>query len=241
MDPKKLIRNAGKVHDYLHEIKDGRLVTTGKLKIYIPTRFAERDLAFIGTETNIVGIYAIVADDKYYGVSLINAMQRIEPTSMIKVIVDDDEYYEFYFEPGSTVLSSTNLVKRDVLVYRIYDEILAKGRIPWYLGYLELAKIFDTAKYHAGANIGANHEVTELLISLIARNPDDRTEYYRTMIKNMVEIKEKPPAFIGLKDVIYGATNTTNKLAGSYFNQGLVSALVNPTERTERIEETLRR
>lgn len=241
MNPKTLVRDPAKVHACLAELDDGRLVCKKKVKIYIPTRFAGRGLAFIGIETQIVGIYAIVVDDKYYGVSMVNALMRIEPTSMVKVMVEEEEYYEFTFDAGSTVLASTMLVKTDTLVYKIYDEIIAKGRVPWYLGYTELGKLFDTARYHAGANIGENHEVTELLVSMISRNPENRHQYYRQVVTSMEDLAAKPPAFIPLRSVTYAATNTTNKLAGSYFSEGLVSALVSPADRVERIEDLLRR
>lgn len=241
MNPKLLKRDPAKVQSYLKELPDGRLVTTKGCKIIIPSRFAERGLAFIGIETQIVGIYAMIVDDAYYGVSLVNAMIRIEPTSTMKIVIDEEEHCEFYFEPGATVIPDTQLVKIDTLVYKIYDEIIAKGRVPWYLGYTELGKLFDTAKYHAGANIGTNHEVTELIVSMISRDAKDRTKYYRQTVKTMDEVTKHPPAFIPLRSVTYAATNTTNKLAGSYFKEGVVSALVSPADRVERIEEILRR
>lgn len=241
MDRKKLIRDASKVHACLKELQDGRVVTTKLVKIYIPARFAERGLAFIGIETKIVGIYAIVVDDQYYGVSMVNAMMRIEPTATVKVSIDEEEFYEFSFEPGSTVISSVQLIKTDTLVYQIYDEIIAKGRVPWYLGYLDLGKLFDTAKYHAGANIGTNHEVIELIVSMIARDAKDRHRYYRSTVASIADMRQNPPVFIPLRSVTYAATNTLNKLAGSYFSEGLVSSLVSPTERVERMDDLLRR
>jgi hypothetical protein len=112
--------------------------------------------------------------------------------------------------------------------------------VPWYLGYPELAQLFNTARYHAGANIGSDHEVIELLVSIISRDPKDITRYYRQVAKTMQEVKKNPPIYTPLKSVANVATNTTNKLAGSYFSEGVVSALVNPAERTERIEGILR-
>jgi hypothetical protein len=240
MDIKKLIRNPEKVHDCLVEV-DGKLIAKKEVKIYIPSRFAERSLAFIGADIDIVGIYAIVVEDTYYGISLVNAMIRIEPTSTMKILINDEGYYEFTFEPGSTITPSVNLVKNNKLVYRIYDELIAKGRVPWYVGYTDLGKLFDTSKYHAGANIGTNHEVTELLVSIISRDSNDRHKYYRQVVQSIDDIVKKPPVYIPLRSVTYTATNTTNKLAGSYFQEGLVSALVSPSERKERIESILLR
>jgi len=241
VDITKLKRAPEKIHECLVELPDGRLITKKQLKIYIPVRFEERLLASIGIETQITGIYAIVLDDTYYGVSIVNAMMRIEPTSTIKVEIEGTGYYEFTFDPGSTVVANINLVKNDTLVYRIYDEIIAKGRVPWYLGYQELGKLFDSAKDHADANVGQNHEVTELLISLISRDPNDRHKYYRQSVNTLDDIKKTHPAYIPLRNVTYMATNTTNKLAGSYFGEGLVSALVSPSSRTEKIEDLLRK
>ena len=110
MDINKLIRNSDKVKEALCELPDGRLVCRRPVKIYIPVRFEERGLASIGIETNIIGIYAISVDDKYYGISLVNAFIKIEPTSTMKIDIDGVGYYEFSFEAGSTVMSSVNLV-----------------------------------------------------------------------------------------------------------------------------------
>lgn len=240
MDMSKLIRDPAKVHACLQQLPDDRLVAKKALKIYTPTRFAERGLASIGIETQIVGIYMIVVEDTYYGISLVNAMVRIEPSSTMKVLIGDDEYYEFSFDAGATVVSTIQLVKTDTLTYKIYDEIISKGRVPKYLGYSELGKLFDSAEYHAGAKIGKNQEVTELIVSMIARNPLNRAEYYRSTIKDLSELVTNPPVFIPLRSVQYAATNTTNKLAGSYFEAALVSALVSPADRTERVEGLLR-
>lgn len=241
MDPKKLVRDPARVQACLKELPDGRLVTTKGCKIYIPARFEERNLAEIGSETNICGIFATVVEGTFYSVTNVCAMFKIEPSSTMKIMVDGDEYYEFTFDPGATVMPSLDLVKLDMLVYRVYDEVMSKGRVPFYLGYIELSEIFDTALEHAGANIGQNQEVTELIVSIISRDPSDRTKYYRTCVKDLMDLTRNPPAFTPLKSVQFAATNTTNKLAGSYFNEGLVSALVSPAERTERIEGLLRK
>lgn len=240
MNVKNLIRDSSKVHEALQELKDGKVVASQECKIYIPTRFSKRGLAETGVENHITGICAIVVEDKYYAVMNVCAMIRIEPTQILKVKVDGVEYFEFIFAKGSTVIVTTDLVKIDTLVYRIYDELISKGNIPWYMSYDDLGKIFDTAKKHAGAGIGQNSEVTELIVSMISRDAEDKTKYYRSTVKDQKYVKTNPPAFIPLRSVIYAATNTTNKLAGSYFATSVVSALVSPASRSERIELLLR-
>ena len=235
-----LTRDASRVIETLEELPDNRLVTKKGCKIYVPARFAEHDLAVLGVKNYIVGIYAIVVDDTYYGVSTVNAMINIDPTDTNKVKIGDDDYIEFVFAPGSTVIKSLDLVKIDVLTYKIYDEIFSKGRVPLYLDYNDLGGIFDTAKYHANANLGTTGEVTQLIASMISRDPQDKTKYYRTMINDLSDVRNNPPAFIPLRSVAYAATNTTTRLGGSYFDKGVVSALVNPSDRVERIESLLK-
>jgi hypothetical protein len=241
VDPSKLIRDPAKVHAALREMNDGRVIALAECKIYIPVRYAEHNLAYVGARNYILGIYAITVEDKFYGVSLLNTMIPIEPTSVSKVKIDEDNYYEFFFRKGATVFKTVNLVKTDTLVYRIYDEFIAKGYVPWFMGYEEIGKIFDTAKEFADANIGQNPEVTQLIASIVARDPRDRTKYYRTAISDSTDLNKIKPVFVPLKSVQYSATNTLTKLGGSYFQQGVVSALISPSTRIERTEAILRR
>lgn len=241
MNPSKLVHNPKAIHDAIHELPNGALVAKKGLKIYVPSQFAEKGLASIGLETYIVGIYGIVLDDLYYGYSTVNAMIRIQPTSTSRVMIQNVEYFEFWFEPGSVMMPSTDLVKVDTLVYRIYDEIISKVRIPWYLNYENLSGIFDTAKYHANANIGQDRKVTELILSFVARDPNDRTRYYRSVIKDLSDLKKYPPVYVPMRSVQYSASNTTARIGGNYFADGMNSALINPSDRVERIEGLLTR
>lgn len=241
MDWSRWKREPSKVHAALTELPDGSVVTSKRCAIYIPKRFEEKQLAVIGAETYIVGIFAIVIDDKSYGVSTANAMMRIHPSIISTVKFGEDSYLEFAFEPGSVVIGNTSLIKSDILVYKIFDEIIAKGHIPWYVEYEDLAKLFDSADHHAGVNLGRSHSILEMFAAAIARDSVDRSKYYRHTVRGQDDIVTRPPTIIPLRSVTYGATNTTAKLLGSYWADGLTSALVNPSEKTERIEELLRR
>lgn len=238
MDIHKLVRNPESVLATLHDMPDDTLITSKGCKIYVPSRFAERGLASLGAETYIIGICAIVVGEQY-GIMMVNAMIRIDPAEINRIDVKGDEYLEFVFYPGSVVIPNLKLAKTDTLTYKIYDEIIAKAHVPWYLNYFDLAKIFDTARLHAGANIGGNKEVTELLISISARNPKNRTQYYRQVIESEKDIVTTPPYYAPLKDVTLSATNAVHKLGGGYFRNGTVSAINSPSERTERLEEIL--
>lgn len=239
MNIKGLVRNPEMVHSTLKELDNDTVVTTKGCKIYIPARFGERKLAILGHETYIVAIFAMVVDDRYYAVSIEPAMMRIDPTTVNTINLDGENYYEFTFDPGSTVIANTNLVKKDTLTYDIFQEIVSKGRVPWYISYEDLATLYDGAPKHAGVTIGANHAIIEMILSVIARDPSDATKYYRQALKDAKgPIK---PLYVPFSSVTHGATNTTAKLMGAYWKEGLNSALVNPTDKVERVEELLRR
>lgn len=240
MDVSKLMRDPERIHAALKKLPDGRVVALSDLKIHMPERFNGRNLAEISVRTYACGILAYIVEDKYYAISLVNAIMELAPTTTSKVEINGEVYYEFFFEKGSTVIVSSGLVQQDTLTFRIYDEMMSKGRVPWYVNYLDMGKIYDSALYHAGANIGQEQEITELIVSLIAREPGSRKLYYRQSVKSMDDLAARPPTFVPLKSVQYGATNTTNKLAGARFADGIVSALNNPAERTERVERILR-
>lgn len=231
-------RNAQQVQAALRTLDDKRVVCVKDTRIYIPARFTEVGLASVGTKTQIIGILAIVVDN-CYSVLMANALMTIDPTRVSTVDFDGTEYLEFFFEAGATVFVSTEVVQQDALLYLIYNEIIAGGRVPLYLSYVDLGHIFDTARQLAGANIGGNREVTELICSLIARKEAQREIYYRQSIQSLAEVNVHPPAFIPLRSVQYSATNTTNRLVGSYMEQGIVASLVMPAERQERIERLL--
>lgn len=237
MDSDKFVRDVEKVHAALVE-KGDSLYAKKPIKMYVPVRFEERMLASIGLETFVVGIIGIVVEDKYFATWLFNAIIKIEPQSTVKVNFGDNEYYEFSFDAGAIICKDLNLIRTDTLVFRIYEELLSKGKVPWYMDYKSMGRLYSTSRKHANTRVGDNREVTELIVSINSRNPKNLHQHYREIVRKPEDLKTRP-AFTALKDVDTAATNTLNKLAGSYFEQGVTSALVNPAERQERIESLL--
>lgn len=231
-------RDGAKVKAVLRE-SQGAVVTTAPCYIQVPERYLERQLASIGNETYVLGIFALLLEDGTYAVSRANAMVRINPVRTDTVVVDGQHYLLFAFDPGSVVIDTTDLVQSDTLTYYIYDEHIAKGRVPWYLDYFDLAKLFDTAKRHAGMNLG-NRAVVELIISTTVRDPDDKTVLYRHVLTKASQLQSRPPVVVPFRSVVWNTTDTTSKLIGAYFGDSITSALVHPSERVERIESLLR-
>lgn len=237
MDIKQLKRDANAIHGIIYESESGQLIAKKACRIYIPARFAERKLAVIANEIRIVSIFAIVDDSNNYGVSCANAIMQITPTSTRVVKINGDDNYEFSFKAGSIICPNINLVKKDILTYSIYDEIIAKGNVPWFFNDVDLCKLFSSAVYHAGVSLGPNNIAIELIAASITRRKGELPKYYRHVLKDNNDVE---PAFIPLRSIIYGPTNTTAKLMGAYFEEGVLSSLANPAQKPEAIETLLR-
>lgn len=241
MDWKPLKRDPSKLRAALAPQADGSIVAIKPVKIYVPERYAEKQLAVVGSETFILGIHAITTGDEYYAVSRIDAMMRICPTAINTVKFDQDTYLEFVFDAGAVVLATTGLVMTDTLVYQIFDEHISKGNVPWAIAYDDLARLFESSDKHAGVHLANQHSILAMIAASITRQKANRAQYYRHGLTTESDKQTVERVVIPLRSVTYGATNTTSKLVGAYWNDGLTSALVNPAEKQEKIEELLLR
>lgn len=233
-------RNADKVLSNLVTSKSGQVLTKLPCSIEVPARFMDVGLGQIGVDTFVLGCFAIILEDNTYAVMNVNSLVELDPYKTETVKRDGVDYYQFSFEAKQVMIKTTSLVKRDTLMFNIFDEFDFKGKIPWYMGYEDLGKLFDTAKDYANSNVANNQEVIELLASMITRHKKDRSKYIRVSISNYKDINIANTEFVPLKSVFYSVNSTVNKLAGSYFADSVTSALVNPTEKVEKIESILR-
>lgn len=236
MNIRNLKRNADRVVATLQDLPDGTTITKEGCEIHIPCRYEEKTLAYIGQENQILSIFAMVLSDGSYGVFTAMTMVKIDPLSSRKVVIEGEDYYVFEFPKNSTVFKSKDVVIDKLLPYYVYDYFVDNARIPWYLNYEDLPKIFDTSVEYCGYRLGANRAVLPLMIAMTARSTKDKTVYYRQIVgKESADV-----AWVPFKSVLFGPKTTTAKLMGAYFDSGLTSALVNPNDRPENIETLLR-
>jgi hypothetical protein len=237
----KLRRAPETVLSALKESAGGQVVTSVPCKIQIPVRFTEGSvgLGSIGINTFIYGIFAIILESGEYSVCNINAMVQINPYKTTQTTIDNNDYHEFWFNKGDIVIKSTTLLQVADSIYNVFNELVFTGKVPWYMGYEDMGKLFDTASYHGNSNAGKSQETIELIASMIARSKKDRTIYIRETAKSYSDTDIANLDYVPLKSVFYSVKSTMNKLSGSYFNDGVVSALVNPSEQQQKIEGIL--
>ncbi len=232
-------RDAALVKRHLSEKPDGSVITNAACRIIVPERYVSRNLANVGSEVHILAFFALILDDGTYTVSRTCAMIRIVPSSIEKVEMEGMLFLEFRFLPGDRIFHSTQLIKSKTLTYYIYDEHVAKGNIPWYFDYKDLANFFSTAQEFTGVYLG-NRAVLELIMSTMARDPEDFSRLYRHVVTSDSDLETNPPGLVAFRSVIWNVSDTTSKVIGANFGDSVLSAVVNPTVEVERIEELLR-
>ena len=229
---KKFKRDGQRILNALTETNN-TLVAKENLRIHVPVRFATRGLGQVGIETFICCMYAIITDDDYYDVSNYCAIAKIEPYKTEEILIDNVEYYEFTFLKGQVIMPNVQLVRRDMLIFNIMDEFIFKGNVPWYFTPNDLARIMDTAKTAEDSAVGEWLDVIELIVSVVTRVKGEKKIYYRNGNGGAYD-------FVALSNVFYVASSTLPKLAGNYFNDGVVSAIMEPVDEVQRVERLLR-
>lgn len=239
MFTKNAVRRAEVIHNDWVPQSDGSIVTKAGCKIYIPARWTEQRLAFIGNETVIFGFFAVMVGEAY-GVCNAATMVSIRPGSTRQVNIDGFAYYEFSFDPGTVVVRNLNCVMDDTMPYQMYREFIEMGKVPPYLNYTDACNMFESCGELCGVTLGANEAVLSAISSSIMKDPQDLGRSYAFCINAIADQNKVRPAVVPFRDVQYGATNTTAKIMGSYSDLAVTAALVNPSERTEDFEDLLR-
>lgn len=236
---KAKVRNAEKVLSTLIDLPGKPVIAKSRITIQIPARFREIGLARIGAQTYVFGLFVMILDTGEYALCNVNAYIELGPWTFEKTIIDDEEYYDLIFEPGSILFKTKDLVCRPALVYRAIDEFVFKGKVPWYVGYEDMGKLFDTAKKFTKTRADIIPSVMEFIAAYIARDKNDRSKFLREKAKTPADYL-KNLAWVPMRSVYWSAPGTVNKLSGAYFQDGIVSAIVNPSERVEKVESILR-
>ncbi len=236
----KLKRLPSVVLNQLVTTPTGQVLTKVPCKIQIPVRYTTRGLGNVGSTNYAYGLFPIILETGEYTVLNVCAYVELEPYKTIQISIGEVDYYELYFEANSVIIKTTDIVKRSDIMFNVFDEFIFKGKLPWYAEYEDICKIFDTAKSHADSKVASNPEVIELIASMITRSKEDRTVYIRSVANSLSDVTLDKIDFVPLNSIFYSVNSTLNKIAGSYFDDGVRSALVSETTGVSRVESILR-
>jgi hypothetical protein len=241
MDISELTRDGNLILDAIEDNESAAVWVAKKpVSIIFPTRYVEGRLGSLDSRFNVVGIFMIKAGNAY-DVLTVPALVPLSPTGTTFIKIENDSYYELSWEPGDIICHNTNLVRFTALGFQIYDEFIAKGRLPPYFDNLDHVDVIDMSKFKdfATVNLGTSPFMLSIFNASMTRNPDNRNQLARELYTKQSDFLELPVDRVPLRSVAYGADNTTSRLLGSYLNQGMLSSLVNPSEQTENIEQLL--
>lgn len=240
MDLSTLTRNRDKVRANLVKLSDNSVICREGCKVYIPQRYVNKGLAGVGETVWSVGEFVMVTDSGFYCAMLVPAIINLSPTEVRQIKLDGNPYYELSFAEGSVVIETTWIPKTDSCIPPLFNEFMINGNIPYGYSLFDLVKAFHLSDKYTGFKMGANPQVFETIVNIIARDPDDLNKQYRGVPQSLDDVYKKPPAIVGLRNPAVTSTNTVAKLIGSYFQDGVVSSLINPSDRVEGVEALLR-
>lgn len=201
--------------------------------IEFPKWYQDKELYVVESVHYLYGIFATIIGDKY-SVSLIPTVLTTAPVMVTEIDRDGETYIQLMYGAGSKLLESSRAIMQPFLAYNFLDGYFMQAKIPWFIDYDDLPVLLSNTVSYGNTNLGINQTSNELLVSFIARHMKDMRSFYRTDPKGK-------PAFVDLMDVRYSALSTVNKLAGNYFNESLVSALVHKETRPTTLENHVRK
>lgn len=235
----KLIRDKERVLPLLKERSDGSVIITEDCKIQIPTRFRDIGLASIGSSVFIFGLFPIITESGHYSVLNANALIELGNFTTSVIEIDETDYFEFRFGAGDVLFKTVDVVQRSSLIFSAISEFVFMGKIPWYVNYDDMGGLLDTAREYSGTKAEIVSGIVEWMAAYIARDKRDRTKFIRQTAKTMDDFK-KYLTWVPLKSVYWSAPGTVNKISGAHTQDGIVAALVNPSETIPLVEAALR-
>lgn len=239
MDVTRLKRDPDKCNANV-VVRGDEMVTKVPCKILVPARYIEQGLGVLEPEVYVIAIMLVVMEDSYYTVVNAPAMMRLTPTDINHVTIGDVEYVELIFPKGAVVCPQLNLVMRNEMVYYVYNELTSKGNYGFWFEEDDMAMPFENAEEFCGVKVGSNHAIMQMVCSSCTRLEGDKSIQFRHAVKTPADEQKLKFTIIPLRSIIWGPTNTFARAIGPYFKEGLTTALVNPSTKSETIEETLR-
>jgi len=236
---RNLKRKPNVISSYIKKVGSS-LKTTADIKVMFPSRYINKGLAIMGDTVTVLSIYTIIDENDNYAVVNAPIMVELSPNMTTEVEVDGKSYTVLEFSKGDIFITNTSLIIRNGNIYELFDELFIHGNIPWYLNYEDLSNLFKLSSKYAGTNIGDNPLAMEVLASIIARDKNDKTVLFRKLAKDMSVLRKNNPAFIALLNIYYSFTSTMSKLSGSYFKDGITSALVNKETESNAVEDMIK-
>lgn len=234
MIPSKMIRDDAKVISSLFETGDS-ISTKSDMWVYAPIKYSSKGLAYVSSSVSVIGVLLFTTDNVSYGVSCCTTMLDLSPTKVDTVVVDEEEFYRFFFPKGSVVVADRKPKKILGKVNDCFDYFYGYGHSPWWMSRVDLAELLSRTKYFNGLKIHNSQITLDVLASQICRDPSDIKRFARHADKSLAGCK-KPATTVPLRNGALNRSSNLSLVANSELKRGLRAAMLNEPVREEPLE-----
>ena len=219
-----------KIASLFTENKKGEIHTSATIEIHIPTYFP-KTLVKIEEQISIVGSFAIVANGKYAVFSALSMLDIVPKRYQV-----DGDYHIFGFDANDLVVRSTNVLKNGGVVHPIIETYLFKGKVPWYMGYEDIASLLLRASEDTGLDVDISPPIIDLLVAAVATIKKDGSKVRHSALSREKLVRDLI-AYTQM-DSVFNVDNTLNKILGNHQSRGTLSALVDEDDTEPTLTET---
>lgn len=240
----KLNRNADKIYSDGMVDLEQMVVAKQSIKICFPEYYVAKKLASFGSDIYMVGVFAIIANDEHYAVSLAPAMIKTEPSKYQIVKYKGVAYYELFYEEGDVIISDKAMVKNAAIASSLYSLFVDQGKTPWFFESLnpnidDKLSLFINCNEYADMKIGDDPAAISLILSATAKSPIDNNIPYRLYVNDNLN-DALPATYVGMRNIAFIASSTISRMTGNYYDDSVGSALINQTTKVEGLDKVFR-
>jgi len=239
VDISKFVRKPDIIKKKIKKVGDS-FVANETLYIMFPSRLVNKGLVDLDTISKVIGTLCVYDEKGNYSVINIPARIKIEPNEINDIEVKGEEYTRFTIEKGSTLFASLKVVNELEVVFPLFDLYMLQGKVPWYMNYIDLFNLFTRTGKYAGSRVGKNYLGFESLTAINARDPKNPDTEFRMILRSSKDLESETPEWVGLQNIYYSFKSTLSKIAGAYFKQGIIAAVVKPEDKETDLEHILR-
>lgn len=236
-----LSRDPNYIKRIIQTTKDNRVVATKDIDIVFPEFYFEKNLAKMDNYFRVIGIVAFIDPvSKKYSVMNIPTVVLFHIPEINHFVYNDVKYFRLSYRPGDTIIHNLDVMVDNKIEYYIFHCMIGLGHIPWYMNYDDVIKLTELDYHYFGEYLGATQSILELIYSTVARNPDNDKFLFNSVVKDPNNLVKEKPKWVGIRNISLGAVDTASKIMGSYFDEGLTSAIAEPSKKLTPLESVLR-
>lgn len=213
---------------------DSPVIFTGdKCVVTILQKLENYECLSIKDTVTTLGVFDMEVDGVLSG-CFMAARVEMMPSEIETITVDGKGYVVLTFHKGDVFFKTTKCVVEDKLPFYVWLEYIKYGNVLKSMSYYEQAALFDRMRISSSMSFPVDHVVYETIFAHLSRDPNDFTVPYRNtdMKGDFMRIQ--------LSDVAHSARSTSGRIVGSYFKDGVNSALNSPSEASSPVEDLLR-